>query len=173
MYLYCICSDDTGCCAENIIHFRDKVGCCVYPAVDDEFILMTVFQSLFMTSFISGLCCTSCRVFGKQFSSKVSLSATAERGGEGEGGGCGPVSDSTSQPMGSASACAPLPFGGGRGRPGEDGLAAREGSARRGEWMTSGGWRQHVWDWRVRSTQLGRDRTHSWLGPAFLHKTGL
>lgn len=56
---------------------------------------------------------------------------------------------------------------------GEGGPSAKEGSARRGEWMTSGGWRQHVWDWRVRSTQLGRDRTHSWLRLAFLHKTGL
>lgn len=60
-----------------------------------------------------------------------------------------------------------------RWRTGEGGPSAKEGSARRGEWMTSGGWRQHVWDWRVRSTQLGRDRTHSWLRPAFLHKTGL
>ena len=56
---------------------------------------------------------------------------------------------------------------------GEGGPSAKDESARRGEWMTSGGWRQHVWDWRVRSTQLGRDRTHSWLRPAFLHKTGL
>lgn len=79
------------------------------------------------------------------------------------------MSDSSGQPIGSPSASAPE----GRGEAGEGGRSAKEGSARGGEWMTSGGWRQHVWDWRVRSTQLGRDRTHSWLWPAFLHKTGL
>lgn len=80
------------------------------------------------------------------------------------------MNGSPGQPMGSLSASASLPSGGGRGG---GGPSAKEGSVRRGEWMTSGGWRQHVWDWRVRSTQLGRDRTHSWLRPAFLHKTGL
>lgn len=80
------------------------------------------------------------------------------------------MSDKPPQPIGSPSASASLPSA---GRTGEGGPSAKEGSARRGEWMTSGGWRQHVWDWRVRSTQLGRDRTHSWLRPAFLHKTGL
>lgn len=80
------------------------------------------------------------------------------------------MSDKPPQPIGSPSASAFLPSA---GRTGEGGPSAKEGSARRGEWMTSGGWRQHVWDWRVRSTQLGRDRTHSWLRPAFLHKTGL
>lgn len=81
-----------------------------------------------------------------------------------------PVSDRSGQPIRAPSASAPLPL---RRFTGEGGPSAKEGSARRGEWMTSGGWRQHVWDWRVRSTQLGRDRTHSWLRPAFLHKTGL
>lgn len=42
-----------------------------------------------------------------------------------------------------------------------------------GEWMTSGDWRQAVWDGRVRSTQLGWNRTHSWREGTFLHKTGL
>lgn len=83
------------------------------------------------------------------------------------------MSDSSGQPIGSPSASASLHSAGfTRGEEG-GGRSAKEGSARRGEWMTSGGWRQHVWDWRVRSTQLGRDRTHSWLWPAFLHKTGL
>lgn len=86
------------------------------------------------------------------------------------------LSDRRARPMGSPSASASRSLPPARVRRASErgrGRLPERGVCVGGEWMTSGGWRQHVWDWRVRSTQLGRDRTHSWLRAAFLHKTGL